>query len=1363
MSQDLISHLVSMRAAIRDGDWSGGLGHLLSGWQGIADNGFFDGPLLYALLAEGFLAAPDSPSECLLLASARQQRQMTNTLQRQLRHVSRLCKLSQTVFNPEQHPENDWWFRSLRLRAETIRVYWSADQNSEALSKRFSVLLRMYRELWKTNVWSPVPNVPQGRPAAWRQFPRNVRLAKALDDIVQQSSVRWLDPAAAFLCNTLLMLVNPDGDVGPEKRRQDDGTGATWILIAVDDLFKRNPTPAGLVLGLKIEVIPDGCGCFYPHPSRAAHVIPSDSFQSGLRNAWSVVLGRGLDGHSSRRFDYRWSLTVIDDSSESTLLHRRRRLLLRSRLDGRSGEVAAACALRSAVNSEPLDLSRAVTATFAGELPNADNPRIEPVMDVHLKALGIKAVQQELKPVDDLHHRMARQILQIDHLVLANGQEIPAPLPPGLSRVKKIDFETAFGELSDDAIATQTVKRKLLAQAKLFFQEECFADSNSQSSEDLLKYYFLNPMTRPSEKDDPTEAHGPTLDAVAKKAIDLTDDERNAVVQGRLRAEPNVDAFGHRIRPMLLVADSGMGKTTLLRRIELEVAAESGPRLPVFLDVLSDYLRHDSREEFLKEICKSHRTLFPDFGETEEEKKLQRRHAWLERKVRRGEVVFLLDALDQTSAHWENLHLLVRDLPECPLLLTLRPDALSTRSQAIGKEDRWDHVDVRPLRPRDARIYLGEHARLFFQKIESIDLNLTWQFWNGDEQNRVFNEEALDNAVDRDSVLTIPLILHLLREFAQQNRIAIDPDDVTLAELKNRYSIYEMVICGDRGLIATGIEKLKDQKVEIHRIFSNHQETIDVMSQAALWQLRQHHFEKELNGAQQQKFLQIVQQVADGQPLKADLEPAMKQLNLVTVNSMFESRGGIAWRHRSFFEFLGGRRLAELLASENPREQQESRDLLFDIHNVLNKDGSIRMFSVNENGRRTSQFRDLPSDWHWALRFALSHAEAVTREGAEQLTTELLAVGNPWIVAEAIKHDGLDLSNDQDGLIRWLVHRVYEHSDILQNGNRDHAVDAVQRLEYSLEDESPTEANIAGSVVAASRPVEPRRLSQLLLSRSTRNAAYLHPLRELLPNPATVYASISADASLKDRLTRLHSREATWNFLESFVTLRGGTFDLSGYKEHRQIKPQKQQIKSFRLADFPVTNETFELFCPTHRRQRDQYNNADDQPVLYVNWFMAKEFCAWLSTLTGQNYRLPTEWEWEWACRWYDTRKERYWWGPSMNDQLCLYAGYNGDDKRETNLGRTRSRGDAIKAFTEAKTWHPSHTLSCLGLLDMSGNVWEWCQSRYDESDDTPGSSRVLRGGSWRNYFADDCRSSGRIRSTPDGRDSRTGFRLCME
>ena len=157
-------------------------------------------------------------------------------------------------------------------------------------------------------------------------------------------------------------------------------------------------------------------------------------------------------------------------------------------------------------------------------------------------------------------------------------------------------------------------------------------------------------------------------------------------------------------------------------------------------------------------------------------------------------------------------------------------------------------------------------------------------------------------------------------------------------------------------------------------------------------------------------------------------------------------------------------------------------------------------------------------------------------------------------------------------------------------------------------------------------------------------------------------------------------------------------------------------------------------------------------PVEQVTWEDAVEFCKELSDLpeekkAGRVYRLPTEAEWEYACR--AGSKSAYSFGESSKS-LGDYAWFDGNSDRTHPVGEKK-----------ANAW---------GLYDMQGNAWEWCSDWYDEypkgavSDPTgpkEGSYRVIRGGGW-GYEAADCRSALRVRLTPVDRNRYLGFRLAL-
>jgi formylglycine-generating enzyme required for sulfatase activity len=172
---------------------------------------------------------------------------------------------------------------------------------------------------------------------------------------------------------------------------------------------------------------------------------------------------------------------------------------------------------------------------------------------------------------------------------------------------------------------------------------------------------------------------------------------------------------------------------------------------------------------------------------------------------------------------------------------------------------------------------------------------------------------------------------------------------------------------------------------------------------------------------------------------------------------------------------------------------------------------------------------------------------------------------------------------------------------------------------------------------------------------------------------------------------------------------------------------------------------------------------GDQRPVMNVSWEEAKAFCERLRLRTGKHYTLPSEAQWEYACRAGTTTPFHV--GATINTEL---ANYDGDFVYQDGVkGKDRRRTTEVNSFP-ANPW---------GLHDMHGNVWEWCldhwhdsytgapedgRARIDEdaSANQDRKSRLLRGGSW-NFFPRYCRSAFRNRNHPDYRNYDVGFRVC--
>jgi len=182
-------------------------------------------------------------------------------------------------------------------------------------------------------------------------------------------------------------------------------------------------------------------------------------------------------------------------------------------------------------------------------------------------------------------------------------------------------------------------------------------------------------------------------------------------------------------------------------------------------------------------------------------------------------------------------------------------------------------------------------------------------------------------------------------------------------------------------------------------------------------------------------------------------------------------------------------------------------------------------------------------------------------------------------------------------------------------------------------------------------------------------------------------------------------------------------------------------------------------------RPQNEYNH----PVIHVSWNDATEYCKWLSGETGKTYKLPTEAQWEYAAG--NGRKHtKYSWGSGDP------SGKNGGNVTDESFKRIYSKYSIFGGYDDGYVYtapvgkfEPNE----LGLYDMTGNVWEWCEDWYaadfyktskqtqNPCNTTSVKYRVIRGGSW--YSNPDlCRVADRSGSTPDNRRGNLGFRLVL-
>ena len=338
-------------------------------------------------------------------------------------------------------------------------------------------------------------------------------------------------------------------------------------------------------------------------------------------------------------------------------------------------------------------------------------------------------------------------------------------------------------------------------------------------------------------------------------------------------------------------------------------------------------------------------------------------------------------------------------------------------------------------------------------------------------------------------------------------------------------------------------------------------------------------------------------------------------------------------------------------------------------------------------------------DFTQKLFAAMLRGDAVTREGAfvdQCLEEARYAALEPFI--EALRADGAEPERQVD-ILRRL--RQFTHPDFVA------ACRELARAEH------PELASLA---------------------------------REILQRAGVEVERAAIEVAGTELETRVDARTGI-----AFVTIPDGEFEMgtaNGGDDHERPVHRVRISSSFLLGKYPVTNQEYQRFLEANSGIEppaywsDSQFNDPQQPVVGVSWEDSQAFCEWAGC------RLPTEAEWEYACR--AGSRGAYFFGDEESE-LEQYAWYE-----KNSHHKARAVGQKLP-----NAW---------GLYDVCGNVWEWCQDWYakyskefvtDPKGPEKGLIRVLRGGSW-DFTAGLCRSACRSCVHPSDRNHDIGFRVVL-
>jgi len=247
---------------------------------------------------------------------------------------------------------------------------------------------------------------------------------------------------------------------------------------------------------------------------------------------------------------------------------------------------------------------------------------------------------------------------------------------------------------------------------------------------------------------------------------------------------------------------------------------------------------------------------------------------------------------------------------------------------------------------------------------------------------------------------------------------------------------------------------------------------------------------------------------------------------------------------------------------------------------------------------------------------------------------------------------------------------------------------------------------------------------------------------ELIHQPSLPHIDIAKKS--EDKTQELFKKE-------DFVFLPSGSFNMGCINGDNDCNDNEKPAnnvsikKGFRIGKHEITQKQWKEVM---NHNQSFFQKGDDYPVEMVSWNDIQDFVEKLGKLTGKKYRLPTEAEWEYACR-----------------NRGNYDRFSGGNEPDMPGWQESDSNDSTHPVGAKKP-------NSLGIYDMSGNVWEWCQDvyrpeAYDKNQtvtvsDDKDSERVVRGGSWNNP-AVNCRCTFRRGERPNESKNDIGFRLVLE